>query len=156
MRIEYPDVYEAITNGVTVGRRQGYPEGSRPPGICHLTGTAQVIPHNRNLPPVKVWRAVREFILHGVECIKQDPRHLQERLYQNNSDFVKSLHEYSKQIQKSDWNGLSEEERIAQNEDIYTEAGVNNFYQDAINIAFEMGLRSGLHLSKQSDFSEEG
>ena len=49
-----------------------------------------------------------------------------------------------------------EEERIAQNEDIYTEAGVNNFYQDAINIAFEMGLRSGLHLSKQSDFSEEG
>ena len=58
MRIEYPDVYEAITNGVTVGRRQGYPEGSRPPGICHLTGTAQVIPHNRNLPPVKVWRAV--------------------------------------------------------------------------------------------------
>ena len=51
---------------------------------------------------------------------------------------------------------MSEEERIAQNEDIYTEAGVNNFYQDAINIAFEMGLRSGLHLSKQSDFSEEG
>ena len=102
------------------------------------------------------FQQITEFILHGVECIKQDPRPLQERLYQNNSDFVKSLHEYSKQIQKSDWNGLSEEERIAQNEDIYTEAGVNNFYQDAINIAFEMGLRSGLHLWKQSDFSEEG
>ena len=63
MRIEYPDVYEAITNGVTAGRRQGYPEGSRTPGICHLTGTVQVIPHNRNLPPVKVWRAVRETLV---------------------------------------------------------------------------------------------
>jgi hypothetical protein len=102
------------------------------------------------------FQQITEFILHGAECVKQDPRPLQERLYQNNSDFVKSLHEYSIQIQKTDWNGLTEEEKIAQDEDLYTEAGINNYYQDAINIAFEMGLRSGLHLWKQSDFSEEG
>ena len=58
MRPEYPDVYGAITTGVTAREAAGIPEGSRLPGICHLTGTAQVIPHNRNLPPVKVWRAV--------------------------------------------------------------------------------------------------
>ena len=52
-------VYGAITTGVTAREAAGIPEGSRLPGICHLTGTAQVIPHNRNLPPVKVWRAVR-------------------------------------------------------------------------------------------------
>ena len=74
----------------------------------------------------------------------------------NLTNFVKSLHEYSIQIQKTDWNGLTEEEKIAQDEDLYMEAGINNYYQDAINIAFEMGLRSGLHLWKQSDFSEEG
>ena len=102
------------------------------------------------------FQQITEFILHGVECVKQDPRPLQERLYQNNVDFVKSLHEYSKRIQKSDWNGLDEEGKIAQNEDLYTEAGVNEFYQNAINIAFEMGLRSGLHLRRQSDLPEEG
>ena len=102
------------------------------------------------------FQQITEFILHGVECAEQDPRPLQKRLYQNNSDFVKSLHVYSRRIQNSDWTGLTEEERIAQDEDLYTEAGVNEIFQNAISIAFEMGVRSGLHLRQQSDLPEEG
>ena len=77
---------------------------------------------------------IAEFILHGVEVVEIDKRGCEERMEENSQMFVKSLHEYRKKILENKWDGLTEEEST-------------HLYQDAINVAFEMGLIAGMKIS---------
>ena len=90
---------------------------------------------------------IAEFILHGVEVVEIDKRGCEERMEENSQMFVKSLHEYRKKILENKWDGLTEEECIGLDEDLYAETDSTHLYQNAINVAFEMGLIAGMKIS---------
>lgn len=94
---------------------------------------------------------VTEFFLHNTELVEADPGTYPERQAKNDKDFIRSLHEYRKRILEADWKGLTGDALIGQDEDIYTDCNVTHYYQDAINLAFEMGLIAGHKLKTEID-----
>lgn len=94
---------------------------------------------------------ITEFLLHGVERVEIDPSTYPERQSKNDSDFIKSLHEYRRMILEANWEGLTEEEMIDKDADLYGDSETASLYQDAINLAFEIGLICGMKLSNEMD-----
>ena len=94
---------------------------------------------------------ISEFFLHGVERVENDPSTYPERQSKYDSDFNKSLHEYRRMILETNWEGLTEEEKLDKDADLYGDAEITFLYQDAINLAFEIGLICGMKLTNEMD-----
>ena len=90
---------------------------------------------------------IAEFILHGVELAEEpDPDSYEVRQHKNDREFIKSLHDYRRRIVEVDWSKVQGEQCIALDEEMYSDAGVLEYYQKAINLAFEMGLIAGMKI----------
>lgn len=90
---------------------------------------------------------IAEFILYGVELAeKPDPDSYETRQHKNSREFVRSLHDYRRRIMEADWSGVQGEQCIALDEEMYSDAGVLEYYQKAVNLSFEMGLIAGMKI----------
>lgn len=93
---------------------------------------------------------ITEFILHGVELAEApDPDSYENRQHKNDREFIKSLHDYRRRIIEKDWSKIQGEQCIALDEDMYSEGGVLEYYQKAINLSFEMGLIAGMQIKSK-------